>query len=335
MWALLNALPAGAQENVDAPAKATDQPADLESNIPSTAFGRSASKQGEQIQCKSADCTELYYPGNSDVMEERLIPLFEQKAGKILVHFKIEQPLLSDEGMTSIRVYIREIAKRGGRVTVEPLYIGFRGTMMPPLPLVSDLISVGYSLGSRIYNYFAYQDMELYHAKVVVHPQTQRVLYVFFVHRSYGDPCSTLYSDCNSMTYLDEETFDAVLSERLEEAQKSGKSVSVDFSQTPAVLPRGTLDLAALNEMSGSARIYKWFVAARETERIKKTREKFLPLTAAVSILKYSMQAYDIVQAIRTYAPARQMRAQIFYEEEGEQKTGRIKSVIFTPVPAN
>lgn len=133
------------------------------------------------------------------------------------------------------------------------------------------------------------------------------------------------------MAYLDEDTFDAVLSQRLEEAQKAGKSVSVDFHQAGAVLPRGTLDLTALSDMGSSARMYKWFIAASETQQIKKTREKFLPLTAVVSILKYSVQAYDLVQAVRTYAPARKMRAQIFYEQEGDQS--RIKSVIFSPVP--
>lgn len=324
--ALLLSVPVWAE-----PPDSTDVSSEIEANIARTPFARNASTQEEQIQCKPADCLQVYFPGNSEEMEARLSPLFEQKAGKILVQFKIEQPKLTDESMDSIRAYIREIAKRGGRVTVEPLYIGYRGGTFPPVPLISDMLSVGYSLASRVYNYFAFKEMELYHAKVLIHPETQKVVYVYFVHRSYGDPCTTLYSDCNSMAYLDEDTFDAVLSQRLEEAQKTGKSVSVNFNQSSAVLPRGTLDIAALNDMSASTRMYKWFIAAGETRQIKKTREKFLPLTAVVSILKYSVQAYDLVQAVRTYAPARKMSAQIFYEEEGGQS--KIKSVIFSPVP--
>lgn len=183
-FAMLLSLPAWAQTPGPDSADSADE---IEANIARTPFARRVSAQEEQIQCKPADCVQVYFPGNSEEMEARLSPLFDQKAGKILVQFKIEQPKLTGESMDSIRAYIREIAKRGGRVTVEPLYIGYRGGTFPPVPLVSDMLSVGYSLASRVYNYFAFKEMELYHAKVLIHPQTQKVVYVYFVHRSYGD----------------------------------------------------------------------------------------------------------------------------------------------------
>ncbi len=309
--------------------QAMNESVQAEANISTTSFGKRASRQEEQISCKPADCTEFYYDGDPVTLNATLADLFEKKAGKILVHFQTRQPLIADDALEGTRTYMREIAKRNGRVIIEPLYIGFRDSVSPPVPLVSDMLSVAYSLGQRIYNYFAYSDMEYYNAKVVVHPQTQRVVYVFFVHRNYGDPCSTLYSDCNSLTYLDEDTFDASLSQRLVEAAASGKSVSVDFSQVQTILPKASLDLDALSNMNSSVRIYKWFIAASKTEKIKKTHEKFLPVTAALALLKYSVQAYDTVQAVRLYSPARKMKAQVFYEEgpEGE----RIRSVVFTP----
>lgn len=282
----------------------------------------------KQIDCDETLCTHLYY--NRTDTPPALDDLFARRAGKILIDFSAYGMQLRDPELDGLRVYFREIAKRGGRVLVEPLSIGVRGETVT-VPVAGDLLGVGYDLFTRLYNYFRYDDLEHYHVKALTNPVNGKLLMVYFVHRSYGDICETLYSRCDVLEYFDEETFDASLSRALTEAAQKNSSVQVRFTHAGAALPRAALDLEHLSTMNASVRVYKWLIASGETETVEQrdARERFLPLAAAVSLVKYSVQAYDLVAAVQLYWPARTMKADVYYRPDaaGDQ----IQSIVFSP----
>ncbi len=283
----------------------------------------------EQISCDESNCTKLFFSARR--IADELPPLFEQGTTRILIDFGVSRPRLNDSELDPLRPYLREIAKRGGRVIVEPISIGVRSDQAITAPLAGDLIGVGYDIFERVYNYFRYAEMDHYHAKALTDPGSGRLLMLYFVHRNLGDPCTALYSRCDVIEYFDQEIFDQSLSRALREAAASGKSVQVSFAHTNATLPEATLNLNALQQMGASARLYKWLIAAgeNETRELPPPGSRLLPLAAVVGAIKYSIQAYDLVKAVQLYLPARQMNAELYYRAGPEGKV--VQSVVFSP----
>jgi hypothetical protein len=302
---------------------------------PQGAFGEyrvtETSHLQKQIDCDETRCTHLYY--NRIDTPPALDDLFERRAGKILIDFSAYGLQLRDPELDAMRVYFREIAKRGGRVLVEPLSIGVRGETVT-VPVAGDLLGVSYDLFTRLYNYFRYDDLAHYHVKALTNPTNGKLLMIYFVHRSYGDICETLYSRCDVLEYFDEETFDDSLSRALAEAAQKNVSVQVRFTHAGAALPRAELDLEHISTINASVRVYKWLIASGETETVeqREASERFLPLAAAVSLVKYSVQAYDLVSAVQMYWPARSMKAEVYYRRDGANDA--IQSIVFSPRPA-
>ncbi|MBX7057337.1 MAG: hypothetical protein K1X75_04680 [Leptospirales bacterium] len=326
-----------AEQSPSSPAADSSTPG--ESNLPPPGFAEQgqfgdylvteSSHQLDQIACEESSCTKLYFSQARIVSE--LEPLFRQRAGRILIDFDVSRPRLNDPDLETLRPFLREIAARGGRVIVEPISIGVRDESGVTLPVAADLFGVGYNLVQRIYNYFHYDAMDDYHAKALTSPTDGRLLMLYFVHRSLGDPCTSLYSRCDVIEYFDQQIFDDTLSRALEDARQSGKSVRVSFEHTPALLPEATLDGETLVRIGASARLYKWLVASgeNETRELPPPGSRFLPLAAAVGAIKYSLQAYDLVQALRMYWPARSMRAEVYYQQQDGER--RLQSVVFSP----
>ncbi|EOQ96314.1 hypothetical protein LEP1GSC195_2309 [Leptospira wolbachii serovar Codice str. CDC] len=283
----------------------------------------------EQIKCQELYCKKISYSEDgkylSDVWEE-----LGKNGGKVVVDY-LDSPLsLSESKMDDITEYLREIAKRDGHVSLEPFYIATRSIGLTDVPIVKDLFGLSYNLYKRIRSVVKFGRMGNYNAKVLYHPTTGKVLQVFFFHKNYGNLCNTVYSTCDRIEYIDDDLFDKQLSLRLSEVNARG--IEVRFNQTPAILPQMKLDIGNLLDTNRSARLYKWLIIAKKTDTKTVTRERFLGVELAIKALDYTLSAYEIVEAIQLYMPARSKQAEVVYEDTEE---GRIlKSVIFYPAPA-
>lgn len=69
----------------------------------------------------------------------------------------------------------------------------------------------------------------------------------------------------------------------------------------------------------------------KKTETKMVTRERFLSLELAIKALDYTLSAYELVEALQMYLPARSKQAEVTYEETEEGK--QVRSVIFYPLP--
>jgi hypothetical protein len=283
--------------------------------------------QSKQIACEKENCIELIFDDYEEI-DEKLHSLMEQNAGKILIKMRYYNKKVGDEELSSIVSYIREITKRNGKVSIEPYYIGERG-IVSHIPVLKDVGMRGWDIYTRVRNAIRYKKTENYNAKILYHPRLYNVMMIFFVHKNYGNVCDTIYSACRVIEYLNDDTFDASLSTAIQEAQETNQPIKVSFNQVPAKLPEFKIDLAALKQISQSARLYKWFIAAKETKKKKIVQERFLGVTTVISIIDYSMTAYDLVQQYVLYKPAFKTIAEVSYS--GEEKGGNIESVVFVP----
>ncbi len=282
--------------------------------------------QKEQISCGQSDCIVVPFDETTD---DKIRDLMSQKAGKMMVRLDDKTIGLTDDAFAPMLDLMREISKREGTVIIEPVYIGIRGMEMLPAPVVKDILTATYSIFTRMYNAIKYRNTKNYHAKAIYNPVDRSVLLVYFVHKSYGDICTTLKSNCEDVEYLDDDTFDQMLSQRLKDAATKGRTVRVTFGKTPATLPRAELTMANLTSMDRSTRLYKWFVASSKTEKKKAVRERFIPAIAVASAINYAFSAYDTVKAVIMYMPAREMKAEVVYT--GEESGGDIQVVTFSP----
>lgn len=281
----------------------------------------------EQIKCQDLYCKKISYSKDGKYLSEVWDEL-GKNGGKVVVDF-LDNPLLfSDSQMDDITEYLREIAKRDGHVSLEPFYIATRGIGFTDVPVIKDLFGLSYNLYKRLRSIFKFGRMGHYNAKVLYHPTSGKVLQVFFFHKNYGNLCDTVYSTCDRIEYIDDELFDKQLSLKLSETQS--KRIEIRFSQTPAVLPQMKLDIGNLLDTNRSARLYKWLIIAKKTETKTVTRERFLGVELAIKVLDYTLSAYEIVEAIQLYLPARTKQAEVVYEDREEGRV--LKSVVFYPV---
>lgn len=281
----------------------------------------------EQIKCQDLVCKKIPYSKDGKYLSEVWEEL-GKNGGKVVVDYLDHPLLLSDSQMDDITEYLREIAKRDGHVSLEPFYIATRGIGFTDVPVIKDLFGLSYNLYKRIRSAFKFGRMGHYNAKVLYHPTSGKVLQVFFFHKNYGNLCDTVYSTCDRIEYIDDELFDKQLSLKLSESQS--KRIEIRFSQTPAVLPQMKLDIGNLLDTNRSARLYKWLIIAKKTETKTVTRERFLGVELAIKVLDYTLSAYEIVEAIQLYMPARTKQAEVVYEDREEGRV--LKSVVFYPV---
>ncbi len=254
------------------------------------------------------------------------------KAGhrKILIDLEADKIKFKDPAFAEILVYLREVADRDGRVLIDPVEGQPKSLALVPLPLVKDVLKLSRDIFRRVYGFFYYRPAADYHARAIYDRQSDFVKLVYFSHKAAGDPCAELFARCDVVRYVDDALFDATLSDRLRLAASTGGTVRVTFDRQPARLPAARLDLATLRSVQSSARIYKWLLVSGRAEKQKAGGEKAVGLALIVTVLDYSLQAYDLLKDIVLYAPARDMQARIFYE--GEESGGSIQSVVFRPL---
>jgi len=275
----------------------------------------------EQISCDVENCTTIPVEGEEEnqAAESEVLRLLRKEAAKVVVDFRGERFRIEEERNQRWKEYLREISKRDGLVVFEPYYMGARGIQLSDIPVFGDYIRVGWTIYSRLRSFFLYRAMKRYNAKVLYHPQSLEVMMIYFVHKDFGGICETVFSRCNVIEYLDDEIFDGQLALALD--RYPPEEILIRFNQTEAVLPRASIELEALTGMSRSARIYKWLIAAKTVETKSEVRGRFLSPQTVLTILDYSIQAYDFVRSIQMYAKAREWKATIFYktDESGNQ----------------
>ncbi|PJZ85389.1 hypothetical protein [Leptospira harrisiae] len=281
----------------------------------------------EQIKCQDLYCKKVSYTEDGAYLDEVWLEL-GKNSGKVVVDL-LDHPLsLSESKMDGITEYLREIAKRDGHVSLEPFYIATRGFGFTDVPIVKDLFGLSYNIYKRIRSVLKFGRMGHYNAKVLYHPTTGKVLQVFFFHKNFGNLCNTVYSTCDRIEYIDDALFDKQLSLRLSETNI--KRIEISFKQTPAILPQMKLDIGNLLDTNRSARLYKWLIITKKTETKTVTRERFLGAELAIKVLDYTLSAYEIVEAVQLYIPARAKQAEVVYEDTEEGRM--LRSVIFYPV---
>ncbi|XDD47422.1 hypothetical protein AB3N60_04855 [Leptospira sp. WS39.C2] len=282
----------------------------------------------EQIKCQEGFCKQIKYTDDGSYLDE-VWSEFGKSGGKVVVDFLDFSMSFHESKMDPISEYLREIAKRDGHISFEPFYIATRGIGVTDVPVVKDLFGLSYNIYKRIRSFVKFGRMEQYNAKVLYHPVSGKVLQVFFFHKNYGNLCETVYSTCDRIEYIDDELFDKQLSLRLSESKNRG--IEIRFGQTPAVLPSTKLDIGNLLDTNRSARLYKWLIISKKTETKTITRERFLSLEIAIKTLDYTLSAYELVETIQMYLPARSKQAEVTFEETEEGK--QVRSVVFYPLP--
>ncbi|TGL03078.1 hypothetical protein EHQ43_14840 [Leptospira bouyouniensis] len=282
----------------------------------------------EQIKCKEGFCRQIPYTEDGKYLEEVWSEL-GKNGGKVVINF-LESPMsLNESRMDDITEYLREITKRDGHVSFEPFYIATRAIGVADIPVVKDVFGLSYNIYKRIRSFVKFGRMEHYNAKVLYHPSNGKILMVFFFHKNYGNLCETVYSTCDRIEYMDDELFDKQLSLRLSEPKQ--REIEIVFGQTPAVLPTTKLELSNLLDTNRSARLYKWLIISKKTETKTVSKERFLSIEIAIKTLDYTLSAYELVETIQMYLPARSKQAEVTYEDTEEGK--QIRSVVFYPLP--
>jgi|JI8StandDraft_1071087.scaffolds.fasta_scaffold35642_2 hypothetical protein len=280
----------------------------------------------EQISCNKNDCVLVNYNDYSE-LDGKIYDLMNENAGKILIKMKRYDSKLNHADLEPTVEYLREISKKEGRVSIEPYYVGHRDGILSEIPFVKDIGLLGWDIYGRARDAIKYRNAKNYNAKVLYHPKTNLIMMIFFVHKSFGDVCNTVYSNCKEIEYLDDDTFDLSLSTALKEAAKSNQPVKVHFRQVNANLPDTTLDLENIKKMNQSSRLFKWLVITKKAEKKTVKRERFIGIETAITVIDYSLKLYDAIQKYKIYSPALNTRAEIIYT--GNESGGEIKSVVF------
>lgn len=279
----------------------------------------------EQLRCPKAECVEIKF--DAAKTPDALRALLEQGTGMILVDFEEWALEFGAKDLTDLNRYVHGVAERGGRVLLEPMYIGTRETFK--IPLVHDVITTGYDIASRAYSVWKYRSTGNYHAKIIYHPVKRHVLYVYFIHRNFGDICITLRSRCDVVEYTDSETFDLALSKQLERAILEGREVRVVFTGKKPVLPEEELSVRAITSAGENVRIYKWMVASGEVRKRSMVKQRVIGAKAITTAIDLGLKAYDLVKAYIMYKPARSMRAEV--QTSPTEGGNEVQLIIFTP----
>lgn len=302
------------------PPRERSRPADLHEQA---SFYRS------QIACPPESCYRLpFRPGQ---LKGAIRAAMVAGRGKILVEIGDADVKFQDDEFEELLAYMRAVAARGGRVLIDPVEGQTKSAAdLVPIPVVKDVLLLGLDIWNRLYGFFYYRPAGDYHARAIFDRKTDRIKLVYFLHKAAGDPCAELLAQCDVVHYVDDELFDSTLSDRLRLAAERGTSVRVVFDRQPARLPAAEIDLELLKRVKSSARLYKWLLVSGKAEKQKAAGEKAIGLTLAISIIDYSLKAYDLLHDIILYAPARKMQARVYYE--GAEWGGSIKSVVFRPL---
>lgn len=280
----------------------------------------------EQISCEERKCHKLELTDfNLNEIQDRVFELMGKEAGKIFIEVQENSKTISDEKNELWLKYLREIANRKGRVIFEPIYIQTRDMSLNDIPLYGGYFKLGSSIYERLNSILFYGRMEHYNTKVLFHPKTHHIMAYFFVHKNYGSICKTIFSNCNSIQYIDDDVFDFQLEEALSKTKEN--FFIVEFTNTEANLPFFRMEIEALLEVNKSSRLYKWLVASKVSEAKPIVQERFLSLPIAIKIIDYSLSAYDLVQSIRMYSSARTWKTTTYFEESAKGKS--IKFVHF------
>lgn len=282
----------------------------------------------EQISCPKETCLELVWE-ESKKSDSKLWESFGNKIGKVAVTISVKGSKMSDPLLEEHIEYLREISKRGGVVHFEPFYIQTRAFSLVDLPVFKDFLGISLNIYSRLRSYFGFRRMESYNAKVLYHPITSDIMLIFYYHKNYGSLCDTVYAKCETLQYLDDQTFDLQLSQRLSNLEIQNRPIEVKFDQTSADLPQFQLDLTHIMAIDKSARLYKWLIATKEVETKPVVKQRFLDLSLVVTILDYTLTAYEVIESILLYKPARKAKAEVNYLSTSEGN--RIQSVVFYP----
>ncbi|WP_425460801.1 hypothetical protein [Leptospira langatensis] len=290
----------------------------------------------EQISCHPEDCFRFSLDElNSKGGKSEIKRLMQEGAGKVLVDTSGKSLKLSDDELEDLRDFLLEISKRDGRVAIEKLHIAVRDLFPPDVPVLKDVGFVGWSVFKRIYRGIYFRRSGDYNAKVLYHPGNGNIQLIFFVHKRYGDICETVFSSCNEIEYLDEDTFDLQLSTAIKESKEKKIPVRVNFKQVEANLPDKSLEWDNIKNIGRSARIYKWLAVPKETEMKPLSRARILPVQIALSVIDYSLSVYDWVNQIVMYKPAKDTKAEVLYTqrltEDGTPGTRTLHSVVFIP----
>jgi hypothetical protein len=282
--------------------------------------------QLEQISCPDSECVTVYFNKLSEI-DDKLGDLINKNAGKILIDLYSHQNKLDSDKLEDLVSYLREIGEGGGQVVIEPLYIKERGIEKLDIPFIKDLGLITFDIFTRVKNTIKYRNTKNYNAKIIYHPKNHNILLAFFIHKSYGDICNTIYSNCKELEYLDDETFDHSLSQALKKSRVDKQPIKINFKQVGAKLFDSKLDLDNFKKLNQSARLYKWLLLSQKSISKPIKKERFLGVTEALTILDYSIALYDKYKEIKLYSPVRKATAEVNYS--GKEKGGNIESVVF------
>lgn len=280
-------------------------------------------KYEEQISCDTS-CTKFQYDGEKKVIDEVWTAL-GKNSGKVLIEITSTKLKIDDPKLETFLEYFREISKRNGNVSFEPYYIGYKGLGLTDVPLFNDIIGISYNIYKRLRSYFLFSRLDHYNAKVLYHPKNQDILLIFFFQKSYGSLCDTVYSTCQTLQYVDDDTFDLQLSKKLSSPEFKYAPIEIKFDQVEAELPQAKLDLEHIQNANRSSRVYKWLIASKETDLKKVSRERFIDLSLVITILDYSLKAYELIETIQLYWPIRDLKTEVVYEETNDKKL--VKSI--------
>jgi hypothetical protein len=288
----------------------------------------SPDSQTEQISCNDSDCTTIQYD-SYDELDKKIYEQMRKGAGKIFIQMRSYTLLLSDEPLASVVPYFREILDREGRVSIEPYYMGERNLERLSFSFLKDAGMVSWNIFSRLRDAYYYRHTKNYNAKILYHPKYHTIMMIFFIHKNFGDVCSTIYSNCMQIEYLDDESFDLSLSTALNEAKKNNSQVKVVFNQEKTKLVEAKLTRENFQALGKSARLYKWLILAKKTEKKPKKRERFMGADLVVTVLDYSLTLYDLYKQYQIYKPVMDLKAELTYLENSEGKV--VDSIVFTP----
>ncbi len=317
IFSLFFSIPLFSDDEIKEPEKTETEETNLQKN----------SSSNEQIACPEDSCSRIIFENEKQSAKE-LESLLDKNAGKILIDLRKKNLKLSDDDLDSIVGYLKGVLKNDGKVSVEPFYMATR-EMGLDLPVFKDVVGLGIGIFFRIRNFFKYKVMANYHGKVLYHPKKHNIMLIFFVNRSYGDVCDTVFAKCNEVEYIDDESFDLSLSNALKESLETRTNVKVNFRQTAISLPDTKVELDTLKNLNKSLRIYKWLVVCKETKKTPMAKERFIPISAAVTAIDYSIKIYDAVKTYMMYKPAMQMKAEVYYS--GKSMGGNVNSIVFVP----
>ena len=155
------------------------------------------------------------------------------------------------------------------------------------------------------------------------------ILFINFIHRDFDSPCNTIFSDCTTLTFLDDDSFDHTLSDKL---KKTDRPLEITFNNLSGVsLPEKKLTLKSIGQLKESSRVLKWLIASKEnTYQDINKRERFVDPASILSGLSYAITLYDAIKAVILYKPASHTRAKVYYSQNGTGKKA-VEKIVFIP----